>query len=460
MPVSRAGRTVAWIAAAALAGSGCGAVGWLGSPAQPDGPGASAEAEPLYTHSRYDYYRFLTHFGRLPEPNYLPFLTHEETLADGRMARVVCRWADEDFPLSYWIHEPEIPDAVQDEFHPRDPREYITAVERAFVRWEEAIGRPVRFVRAEDPEAADLSVRLRAPVYDDDPDAGDWLPGGVVHAADRCRIVGEAGVQRARIEFSVGETEIFVTDPMGLWTPRQVHGLMLHEVGHILGASGEHSPLRGDVMYRGGLDRKIDALSEHDRQSFRALYAVPPGAIYAHLGEARSTPVTEVRRSAPRLDRLRTDERFDLEFRLPVGWQAVRSPSGWVGVDGLTWDYGASIQVLVVRGDVRNLMARQQLAAERAGDMVHTEVLEIDGQPVGRLVARGEERTEEIYLQQWGSGEVLVLIADCWTQDWDLYTGWFRRVLLSVDSSAEPRFSDVGAGAGEAAGKDGESEAP
>jgi len=206
----------------------------------------------------------------------------------------------------------------------------------------------------------------------------------------------------------------------------------LHEIGHLLGVSGQHSPLAGDVMYEVAGDRRIEALSEHDRNTLRALYSIPPGTVYARLAELHARPPGEVRRDPPRLGEPVRDERYGFEVRFPKDWQAIRTPNGWIAVDGVSWDYDASVQVVASRGSVGShlsLLAGQELAR---GDDVRSEGFELDGAPVSRLIARGSERSEQTDVVDWGDGWVLLVMADSRAQDFEFYRPWFQRVLLSV----------------------------
>jgi hypothetical protein len=72
--------------------------------------------------------------------------------------------------------------------------------------------------------------------------------------------------------------------------------------------------------------------------------------VYAHLDVARERPPVEARRTPPRLDRAVADERFGFEVQLPLGWERIKTPRGWIAVDGVSWDYDASVQVIALRG--------------------------------------------------------------------------------------------------------------
>ena len=407
------------------------------------GIAACASTPPPYQHSRYDYAAFRARSGLLPEPNYLPWVSHREMLPGGQAALVLCRWPDRAFPLRYYVHPPRIPSEEQDEFNPRDPQEYVQAVERAFTRWQDAIGRPVRFVRVSDPDRATLRIHLELQRLQER--AGQVL-GLVRDESERCRVVSAGpDLDHVKIEFAVHDAYLFIADAFGLLTTGQVHAVALHEIGHILGASGQHSPLRGDSMYKIANDARIEKLSEHDRNTFRAMYRTKPGAVYVRLGEKRAEPITEARRRPPSLDREIIDDRFQLQVRFPTGWQVIRSSRGWVAVDGLSWDYDASIQVIALRGNLPDYLRRRALMGTRPDEMVSSEMLELDGQPIGRIVLRTPDWTEQTAVLDWDPGWILVVVADCGSENFSFYQPWFQRVLLSLEHARqEPTESGVG----------------
>ena len=405
---------------------------------------ACASGPVSYTHSRSDYGAFRARVGPVPEPNYLPFIAHRERLPEGADALVFCRWPDEAFPLRYSVQPPVIPEDPENEFNPRVPRDYVKAVHRAFRRWEEVIGRPVRFVPVEDPDEADLRVHVEATEHVE----AEFRVAGMVRAeAERCRVVG-AGSDRdhVRIEFGVEDVYVFLRDPMGLLTPGQIERVILHEIGHVLGASGQHSPLRGDLMYAAAHDRRVREISEHDRNTFRALYRIRPGEVYVRAREQREPPTPAARRAPPKLGRPIRDERFGVQLRLPVGWQVIQTERGWVAVDGLSWDYDASVQVIALRGTLRDYLAQYGLAYLTRGELVKSDWLELDGRSVARVVLRSGGRTEETAALDWGPDWVLLVISDCGNENFDRYQSWFRYVLLSLEPV--PRESDAAGAAG------------
>ncbi|MFQ5697938.1 MAG: hypothetical protein ACE5IL_06585 [Myxococcota bacterium] len=391
---------------------------------------------PPYHHNRYDYGAFRARFGSLPEPNYLPWLTHLERLPDGTRAFVLCRWPNGAFPLHYRIVTPQIPEAVQNEFSPRSPKEYVAAVRRAFARWEVAIGRPVRFVATDDATTADLTVRFDVTLQP----AAEGLYGGRAGAGgDLCVVTGAGATPDVvAIRFAVHDIHLSLVDSMGLLTPGQVQLLALHEIGHVLGASGQHSPLRGDLMFPVADDSRIEPISEHDANSFRALYRLPPGAIYSRPDEPHVEPMAEARRGPPRLGPELRDPRLRAQVQFPRGWQVIHTKRGWIAVDGLSWDYDASIQVVLVRGTPEEILARYGQAYLGSGEVIARDVLEVDGRVIPRWVVRRGPMTEIDSVLAWGPRSTLLVIADAEAHDFELYRPWFKSVLLSIEPLAEP----------------------
>jgi len=392
---------------------------------------AACKHDPVeYTQNRWDYFRFTERAGVQPEPNYLPWAMHREELPDGSEALVLCRWTDAALPLHYFVESPTIPDALAGEWNMRSAEDYVTAVDEAFALWQRAIGGPQRFARAASAGDAQLVIRLQAEV--------ERIPQGqvlgVVHGeADRCSVT-RAGptADQVEIAFAPHDAEVFIADEVGLLTPRQVRAVALHEIGHLLGVSGQHSPLAGDVMYAQAGDRRIEALSEHDKNTLRALYALPPGTVYARLGEAHAPRTGDVRREPPKLGSETLDPRHGFQVQFPKGWQTIKTPSGFISVDGVSWDYDASIQVVGSRGSVAAHLDLLEEKSRAQGADVRREEFELDGSPVVRLIARSADRAEQTDVIDWGEGWVLVVMADSSAADFEFYRPWFQRVLLSV----------------------------
>ncbi len=393
---------------------------------------ACVSDSPTYRHNRFDYWAFRARAGRVPEPNYVPWVAHPETLADGTDALILCRWPDAMFPLRYVIDIEPIPESMQDEFHPRNPRDYASAVRRALKTWEEAIGRPVSFLEVDSAEDAVLTIRLKAAGLD----MGEGhVLGRVRDQRESCRVVGpNYSPELAAVEFRVDELELYLADAMGLLTPRQVGIVALHELGHVLGASGQHSPLRGDVMFPIANDRRVEELSDHDLNTFRALYKSQPGTLYTRLNISHQDPMAEIRKAPPRLDREIHDERFGFRVQFPKGWQVIESSRGWIAVDGVTWDYDASIQVISLGGSYDEHMQASSRFQRQPGADVSIDEIEIDDRPVGRVIIHAPDHTEIRTVIPWGEDGIILMIADCASENFDLYRPWFQNVLLSIDA--------------------------
>jgi hypothetical protein len=88
---------------------------------------------------------------------------------------------------------------------------------------------------------------------------------------------------------------------------------------------------------------------------------------------------------------------------------------------------------MALRGELEAFVQQQRRSLALRGELEATERLELDGQPVARIVARGDGWTEQTAVQEWADGWLLVLVADCATRDYPLYRPWFERVMLSID---------------------------
>jgi hypothetical protein len=120
-------------------------------------------------------------------------------------------------------------------------------------------------------------------------------------------------------------------------------------------------------------------------------------------------------------------------MQFPKGWQVIRTPRGWIAVDGVSWDYDASVQVVGVRGTPEALVAQYGAAYLSRGEFVDSDVLEIDDRAIPRFVVRRAQMTEVTSIIEWEEGRLLVVIADSRTENFDLYRPWFQRVLMSLE---------------------------
>jgi hypothetical protein len=390
-----------------------------------------------YAPDRRDYAAFRAANPGILEPNYLPFMAHRIRQSGRDDLLVLCRWSEAEMPLPVHVATPVIPDAIQDEFIPRPPDGYVRAVEAALATWEGHLEGLVRFRRVEDPARARLRIALvgaRAPVPEE-----DVKVLGSTRVGDACAAGGwDPDAERLEVAFSVSELQIFLADEFGLLAENQVEWIALHEIGHALGMRG-HSPIPGDLMYEIVRDRLTvaEGLSTEDVNSFVSLYRLPNGVVY---GEARAAdaPASAPPPSGPvRLAMAPyVDARLGFAVKPPDGWLSLDTGQGMVAVDGVTWDYSASFQVIVARyPTIDDYLARFGDHYLQRGRLVHYEPMVVNGLRAAHgVVARHEGGSvEEITLIETGDGRVLVVIADCAIEHLHAYSPWFDAALASLE---------------------------
>ena len=320
----------------------------LGCGLRPPGPGAAPPTAD-YQPDRHDYAAFRAAWPDLHEPNYLPFMSHRVPRGRRRCdALVFCRW-DEAMPLPVHVAAPEIPDSLQDEFELHGSAGYVAAVDRALATWEREMEGLVRFRRVDDPAEARIEIALR----------GEAAP--VATRSARCSAargsrtpVSSTGrdpdAERLRVRFEVGPLTIYVADEFGLLSQDQVEWIALHEIGHALGMRA-HSPIPADLMYEVVRDRVLvrEGLSLEDVELLRVALPLPNGTIYARGRRLTGAPPTAPPPTGPPMLALapHVDSRHGFRVRLPYGWMRVETAQGVAAVDGVTWDYSASYQVVV-----------------------------------------------------------------------------------------------------------------
>lgn len=395
------------------------------------------------THAdRRDYRAFRARFPQLLEPNYLPFMTHRVRVPGAEEdALVFCRFEVEAFPLAVRLEGPEL-DELQDEFHPTPPERYRASVREAFRSWARELEGPFDFVFVGEGEDADLVVRIRgeeAPVP-----VPEVRVLGTAPLGRACRILeAEAGAERLAVRFRVPELKIYVADEYGLLTPEQVLQVGRHEIGHALGMRG-HSPVPADLMYEVVRDRKLlrereAPFSEQDENSFANLYGLPNGTVYRWIpreGEPEREP-EPLPTGPPQLEPApHVDARLGYSVRAPRGWLRVETPRGMVALDGATWDYRASFQIVVMAYDtLDDFLGRFAGAYLRGGRLVEQTNVIVQGREALRLVKVDDRHhwTEEFTFLASGDGRVFVVVADAASEEYEAFRPWFWAALATLE---------------------------
>lgn len=441
---ARAGRRLAGLAVATLCAAGLvGCGGWPGSPLT-----RSASIDwGDYRPDRRDYAAFREAWPKILEPNYLPFMVHRVPLAEaGGDVMVFCRWSQDRFPLAVHIRPPEIPDSLQDEFHPKPPEHYVTAVRVALETWERNLEGLVRFRYVDEPDEADLEVVLigeRGPAPE-----SDVRVLGATRLGGACRVrAWDPDAERMQAELDVPEFRVFVADGTGLLEPDQVERLALHEIGHVLGMAG-HSPIPGDLMFPVARDRTLgDVLSNEDVNSFVSLYRLPNGAVFVRTAQAgsaeRTPPPAGPAGDEPTLSVApHVDARFGYELRLPAAWTRIETSHGVIAVNGVAWDYDASFQVILRRyPTIESYLARYGSAYLGRGNLISEEAFELRGQRGRKFVVRDRVPgvTEHLVFVETADGRLLVVIADCPSAVYERYLPWFDASVASFELWGEDR---------------------
>lgn len=402
---------------------------------------ATPSHEPFYP-TRYDYQPFLRGHPNVPDPNYLPFMAHRMSLKQGGLDVIVfCRWDPKRFPLAVWVEPPSIGEPLQNEFSPKQPEDFVEAAWRALAAWQEALGGVVSFKRAESKAASDLQVELIG-------QEGPALEGegvqvlGNTPLARACQVKsGDVKAGHLEVSFEVPRIQVYVADQFGLLPPDQVERNVLHEMGHALGMRG-HSPIPADLMYEVARDRRVDRLSTEDVNSFRALYAIPNGTIYAVLprGTAPPRPAAHAPTDPPTLvAQPWSDPNLGISMRVANGWRVVGAPRGIIAIDGLAWDYEASFQVIVRSyPTVADYVRRHGNSHLRGGQLLAQGAVLVAGRPAFHMTVSqpstgGGAMLEEHLFVETGDGRIVVVIEESPTELRDGFQPWFDAMLASLE---------------------------
>jgi len=423
--------------------------------------GSAEQAEPPepYQHNRFDYWRFRERFPDILEPNYLPFMTYRVSppgvRGAGALARrlagwlgldappaeellVFCRWLPSDFPLRVAIVPPEIDDESVYEFWWKSPADYVAAVERALAIWERDLEGAVRFERVDREAEATLVLRV----------VGEEAPSpepsvqvlGTTSLGDACRVLGgDPGSGRLEVRYNARELKIYVVDQHGLLLPDQVEKVALHEIGHAIGMRG-HSPIPADLMYEVARDQLgPDGLGDEDVNSFLSLYAFPNGTVYTSLAPAEQRPAEPpaLPEGPPRLALApHVDAQRGFEIQLPMGWTRIETPFGVAAVNGVSWDYDASFQLIVRRYDtIESYLENHGAAHFGVSAITSVGDASIAGRRARRFTLERPNYgfAEEFIFIESGDGRVLISIAECPIDGQAAYRPWFDAILGSLE---------------------------
>lgn len=403
---------------------------------------ANSASPAMYEHNLPDYSVFRAAHSSVRDPNFLPFMAYRIPVGGALERLVLCHWEPDDFPLPVLIEAPRIEPDFNDEFRPREPREYVIAVQRALALWQRDLGGQVSFREVEEPGEARLTIRIlgeQAPT----PRADVQVLGLARSPGAACRYLGgDPATGTLEVSFSMPELRLYVADQHGLLLPSQVEKVAVHEIGHALGMRG-HSPIPSDLMYPVAGDRiSRDGLGLADVNSFQALYALRSGTVYADLEPAPRARQLGPPRGPPQLELApHVDSRLGFELQTPDGWVRIPTRYGVVVVDGVAWDYRASFQLNVMRFDsVEEYLARFGRAHLGGSAILEERELEVADRVAQRVLVRTRRETiEEFTFLASGDGRVLVAIGEAPSEEYETYRVWFEKMLSSLELRADGR---------------------
>ncbi len=393
----------------------------------------SAQAGPRPNRAEYEAFR--ARHPKVLDPNYLPFMTWPLEVG-GDELEVFCHWRPEDFPLPVHVAPPP-PELVAetDEIRPPPPGAFVMAVMRALAIWHRDLDGMVSFQAVDDPAKARLRIALLgepAEAHADKAVLGTARIGGGCEALSDVTDDGQLVVR-----FDVSDLRIHIADEHGLLLPDQVEKVALHEIGHALGMPA-HSPIPADLMYAVARDRiPRDGLGAQDVNSFLSLYAMPSGTVYRGPGgdvEPESGPLQP--KGPPRLSLApHVDVGLGFEIQTPRGWTRVPTPYGVVAVDGVTWDFESSIQVVVRRFEGLDAYLERHGPVHLADSSVRELTdLTLAGRPAKHMVLETRRETiEELTFVESGDGRVMVLIAEAPAETYDAWAPWFLATRESLE---------------------------
>lgn len=398
---------------------------------------------PAYIPDRRDYAAFRAAHPEVLEPNYLPFMLHRFAAPNGDGDwLVLCRWPDESMPIPVHIAPPEIPEELQNEFHPIPSAVYVNRVASALADWETQLEGLVRFNRVSDPAQAKLRVRV---LGEQAPAKGDEIQmlGHTRSLLEACVATDVVG-DRLVVDFEVPELVIYVADRSGMLTPNQVERVALHELGHALGMMG-HTPIPTDFMYQVVRDRPgVSGLSTEDVNSFLSLYRVPNGTRFARIEREtlRARPSTAPPSGPPALSLgPHVDARHGFEIFVPLGWTRVQTERGLFTANGPVWDLDASMEVVFWPYDsIDEFLGRYGRALFSDTWLRWRARIAVYGRPAVVVAVENAEgtRDREFTFVELGDGRIMMILSECPSEIRAEWRPWFQAALASLEIWAEP----------------------
>jgi hypothetical protein len=206
-----------------------------------------------------------------------------------------------------------------------------------------------------------------------------------------------------------------------------------------------HSPVPADLMYAVVRDRvTVSGLSVEDVNSFVNLYQLPNGSVFGRVasGKGTSRPPLDPPAEEPTLSMAPfVDSRLGFAVRPPQDWMRLETSHGMVAIDGVTWDYTASFQVVVQRfATIEEYLERYAAYYLSRGPLVRNEFTEVAGRRTLAVALEDSEerRFEQLFFIEAGDGRILVVIADAPSEMAAAYQPWFQATLETLEIWSDP----------------------